>query len=411
MAPLIGPAVFQASADLSDRTGPETRQTRPSGDLVWAHATNRARYSALCDLGMRLRSLQPDLHFLITYDAARFGSAPAPLEGCDRLVMLGPDQAGAARAFLDKWQPNLMLWTGSDLMPTLIGVAAARKLPMILLDIGETDLSTRRHKWFFDSTRSCLNRFDAILASSPASAALLHRMGVSAPDIRTTDRLHNSATPPHCSDEELNDVTKDIAGRPVWLAAHLRTDEFEQVLTAHRAALRLLHRLLLVVVTDRDADTDALKQRLATMNLRSIDWDTGDAIDDNTQVVVSRDEDNLGLWYRLAPLTFMAGSLVPGSGGHSPLAAAALGSAVLYGSHVGDHLEAYARLAAAGAARAVRDGDGLAGAVVQLSAPDHAAAMALAGWEVVTEGAHLTDSLVELILEVLENRGHDNARA
>ncbi len=411
MAAPGGPATLRAPAGPLTAAPAPVPQTRPDGDLVWAHATSRARYSALCDLGLRLRSLQPDLHFLITYDTAQFGPAPAPLDGCDRLVGLGPDQPGPARAFLNRWRPDLMLWTGGGLKPTLIAATAARKLPMILLDFCETDLPVRRHTWFFDATRGCLNRFDVILASSSACAAQLQRMGVGDPDVRITDRFHNGATPPHCSDDELSDVTKEIASRPVWLAAHLRTDEFDQVLAAHRGALRLLHRLLLVTVTDRDADTDVLKAKLARMRLRCIDWDTGEAIDDNTQVVISRDEGNLGLWYRLAPLTFMAGSLAPGTGGHSPLSAAALGSAVLYGSHVENHLEAYARLAAAGAARAVRDGDGLAGAVLQLAAPDHAAAMALAGWEVVTEGADLTDRLVELILGFLEDRGRGGARA
>ncbi|MBK0327527.1 3-deoxy-D-manno-octulosonic acid transferase [Rhodobacteraceae bacterium F11138] len=401
---------FRIPVDQAGGATNAVQQSRPKGDLVWAHATNHARYSALCDLGLRLRSLQPDLHFLITYDAARLYPPPIPLEGCDRLIGLGPDQAGAARSFLDQWQPNVLLWTGGDLMPTLIGAAANREIPLILLDVSEADLTIRRYRWLFDMARACLNRFDVILAVSPDTRSELLRLGVSTPEIRVTGRLQNSAAPPHCSDEELSDATRDVASRPVWLAAHVRTDEFEQILTAHRAALRLLHRLLLVVVTDPQADADALIRQMARMNLRSTDWDTGGAIDDNTQVVVSRDEDSLGLWYRLAPLSFMAGSLLPGSGGHSPLAAAALGSAVLYGSHVEDHLEAYARLAAAGAARAVRDGDGLAGAVVQLSAPDHAAAMALAGWEVVTEGAHLTDSLMDMILDSLENPGNSDAR-
>ncbi len=405
------PQPLRDPAEEPGQTQAEMPLTRPDGDLVWAHATSPTRYSALCDLGLRLRALQPDLYFLITYDARMFATRPAPLDGCDLLIGLESDQSGAAQTFLAHWRPDLLLWTGGHLMPALIARASGLKLPMILLDYGESDLAQRHGNWFFDRNRLCLNQFDVILASSAACGSQLRRLGLSRPDVRITRQLSNSATPPYCPDEELNEVTRDIASRPVWLTAFLQTTEFDQVLSAHRAALRLLHRLLLVLVTERNADTEKLKRKLTQKNLRHIDWDIGEMIDDNTQVVISRDEGSLGLWYRIAPLTFMAGSLQPGQGGHNPLAAAALGSAVLYGSHVQNHLEAYARLAAAGAARAVRDGDGLAGAVVQLSAPDHAAAMALAGWEVVTEGAELIDNLIELIQDSLENRNRSDARA
>lgn len=355
--------------------------------------------------------MRPDLQLLITVETGRFGPTPRPLNGCDHIVGLDSDFRNAARAFLDHWRPDLCLWAGADLMPGLIGAARDGGLPMILLDIGETDFRARRRAWFPDLVRRCLNGFDVILTSSESTATTLRRMGVTAPRIDVTDRLRNSATPPPCSDEELADVTKEISSRPVWLAAHLRTDEFDAVLFAHRAALRLLHRLLLVVVTDAESGADDMRDQLTGQRLRSIDWDTGESIDDNTQVVLSRDADNLGLWYRVAPLTLMASSLTPDATGRNPLTAAALGSAVLYGPYVEHHVEAYAHLAAAGAARAVRDGDALANAVIQLAAPDHAAAMALAGWEVVTEGAAMTDKLVDLILDNLDRRQVQNAPA
>jgi 3-deoxy-D-manno-octulosonic-acid transferase len=37
-------------------------------------------------------------------------------------------------------------------------------------------------------------------------------------------------------------------------------------------------------------------------------------------------------------------------------------------------------------------------------APDQAAAVALAGWQVVTEGAHLTDQLIDLIQDKLDEQ-------
>lgn len=386
-------------------------EPRPKGEVLWAHATSTARYSALCSLGLRLRALRPDLRMLISVARTHIDPKPEPLEGCDLIVSLDADSPAAARAFLAHWQPDICLWTGGDLMPALIEATSEAGVPLILLDISETEFPARRRSWLPDGLRSTLNRFDVILANSEEAMATLNRIGVFGPKLSVSARLRNSAAPPSCSDEELAEVTRDIAGRPVWLAAHLRAEEFGAVLAAHRTALRLVHRLLLIAVTDRASDADLLKEQMAEAGLRSIDWDTGDVIEENTQAVVSRDLDNLGLWYRVAPLSFLGRSLDADASGRSPLEAAALGSAVLYGPHVGTHVESYARLAAAGAARNVRDGESLGSAVIQLVAPDHAAAMALAGWEVVTEDAHLTDRLIDLILDFLDLREAQDARS
>ena len=74
-------------------------------------------------------------------------------------------------------------------------------------------------------------------------------------------------------------------------------------------------------------------------------------------MLVSEDTKELGLWYRVAPVTLMGSSMVSGEGGRNPLEAAALGSAVLYGPGVRDYLDSYSRLAQAGAARGLRRPD------------------------------------------------------
>ena len=104
----------------------------------------------------------------------------------------------------------------------------------------------------------------------------------------------------------------------------------------------------------------------------------------------------------MAPLAFLGGSLTAGHGGNDPFEAAALGTAILYGPNVGQHLAAYSLLVEAGAARIVRDADSLTSAVSNLIAPDQAAAMAHAGWDAVTAGAALVDSVIAEIVERLD---------
>ena len=56
----------------------------------------------------------------------------------------------------------------------------------------------------------------------------------------------------------------------------------------------------------------------------------------------------------------------------------------------------------------MRDFDSLASAVSQLVAPDRAAAMAHAGWDVVSQGAALTDKVIAQVFRWLD--GEDDPR-
>jgi 3-deoxy-D-manno-octulosonic-acid transferase len=56
---------------------------------------------------------------------------------------------------------------------------------------------------------------------------------------------------------------------------------------------------------------------------------------------------SLGLWYRVAPISLVGGSLQP-IGGHNPFEPAALGSAILHGPYVTNFVDIYQRLSEAG---------------------------------------------------------------
>ncbi len=78
-----------------------------------------------------------------------------------------------------------------------------------------------------------------------------------------------------------------------------------------------------------------------------------------TDIYVADTLGELGLFYRLAPIVFVGGSLVR-HGGQNPIEAIKLGAAVLHGPHVANFAEIYAALDAAGGAELVTDAGKLA---------------------------------------------------
>ncbi|WP_146347031.1 3-deoxy-D-manno-octulosonic acid transferase [Phaeobacter marinintestinus] len=403
----IGLAAYRA---LSWRSAPATVDTdtpRPPGQLLWCHATSAARIGPLQDLGNRIFAQRPDLNQLITCGAG-VETVRSGVHG-DLVVSLESDHPAVVRKFLDHWQPDLCLWTGADWMPNLITSAADLGVGMFLADLGDADLAARP-RWMPDLTRACLGCFEELLVNDQGATGQLRRLGIPARKVSVHSPLHRDPNPPPCSEALLADATGKLSGRPLWLASEISPDEFDAILSAHRDALRFQYRLLLVIAPADCQNCGNVTALLDKTGLSFCKWAPGDPISSEMQVLII-DRAHLGLWYRLSPLTFMGGSLSPGKGGNDPLEASALGSAVLYGPHVPNHLDTYMRLTTEGGARIVRSSAGLAASVVDLVSPEKAAKMALAGWQVVTESAGLIDLLTEKIQDHLDQKELIDARS
>ncbi|WP_065333367.1 3-deoxy-D-manno-octulosonic acid transferase [Tritonibacter mobilis] len=385
------------------------RLTRPEGELVWAHATTQERLLGLCDVGNRLKMMRPDLSMMLTWEE---DMRPSVLpDGCD--IALGPltvEQPNDIRSFLENWSPDLCVWAGGRLRRLLMRQIRERNMPALLCDIDAEELPGRASRWLPDQRHRLLNGFAEILVPGTEVSERLKRAGVPPERIRPSGRLFQSSTPPSCNDDELAQMQKQFGSRPIWLAAHVSLSELQAVVKAHRTALRSLHRLLLVLTVETFEDLDAARSLLKKEGLAFADWDMGEDPEDHTQVAIGLTE-NLGLWYRLCPLCFLGNSLIRGAQGTNPLDAAALGSAILHGPGVVAHAQAYQRLAALGAAERIHGEEELSEAVYRLSSPDRAAEMALAGWQVVTEGAVMTDNLLDRIQDLLDQSEINHAPA
>ncbi|MCG7520634.1 3-deoxy-D-manno-octulosonic acid transferase [Ruegeria sp. Ofav3-42] len=380
---------------------------RPDGEVLWLHINARERHRAIIDFCQRLQQARPNLSVVLTVppdaDLTRWASCGYPL------VNLPSEQTGAARAFLDHWRPDVGIWVGGGLMPNVITRAEERGIPLILIEAQAEVKVARGGRWLPDITRYTIDCFRTILCTSPETARQIRRLGISSTKVKEAPPLHVSPNPRPWPEDELIEVNHALSGRPVWLASWVQDKEFISVLSAHRQAMRMLPRLALVLHVADITEAGPLHRRLEAMDLRCTNWDETGVVEDMTQVILSAVPEDLGLWQRVSPVTFMGSSLERGAGGQDPLIATALGSAVIHGPFVHSHQQLYDQLDRAGAARTVRTATELGDAVVELLAPDQAANMALAGWQIVTEGAPQADNLIDMVQDYLDQRSADDA--
>ena len=147
---------------------------------------------------------------------------------------------------------------------------------------------------------------------------------------------------------ELSHLRGEIGSRPLWLAASTHTGEEKVAARVHRD-LAAHHPGLLTIIVPRHPR--------ARRRNRASCWQSkdcalprrahGDPITRDTQVYLADTMGELGLFYSLAGIAFVGGSLVA-KGGHNPFEAARLDCAVLHGPNIGNCAAMAAALAAAG---------------------------------------------------------------
>jgi 3-deoxy-D-manno-octulosonic-acid transferase len=369
---------------------------RPDGPLVWVHTGGDAEARAVREMAQRVLSERGDVAFLLTTSAGQRAEAQDKIQS----QYIPADTTGAARRFLDHWRPSLALWTEADLRPALIHEAHRRDIPLMMVETQSAPARTG-DTWSRGVSADVLGLFQALFAGDARSAARLRQMGARPGQIEILGFLQEGSPAPTCNEAERDDLAAQLGGRPTWLAASVTEDELSAVIDAHRQALRRSQRLLLILVPAHEAAGPDWTARLIeegfVVALRSL----GEEPEADTQIYVADSEEEMGLWYRLAPISFLGSSLFRGDG-ISPYEAAALGSAIVHGAHVGAHRDAYQRFTDAGAARLVRSAAGLGTAVEALLSPARAAEMAHRGWAVSSEGAGVTDRVIDLVLTEIE---------
>ncbi|MBU6463814.1 MAG: 3-deoxy-D-manno-octulosonic acid transferase [Bradyrhizobium sp.] len=333
-------------ARVGERRG-VSEDVRPSGPLVWIHGASVGEVLAAAALIERLRML--NMRILLTSGTVTSATVVARRFPADIIHQYVPyDSPRYVARFLDHWRPSLALFIESDLWPNLILASAARRLPMVLINGRMSHRSFPRWRRFNGTISALLGRFDVCLAQSQVDAERFAALG--SRNVITTGNLKLDVPAPPADAAKLERLMSVTRGRPIIVAASTHPGEEDLLVATHRALARYFPSLLSVVVPRHPDRGEAIARTVATTGLRVGLRSRGELPTATTDIYVADTMGELGLFYRLAPIVFMGGSLVP-HGGQNPIEAVKLGASIVHGPHVFNFTDVYEALDGAGGAR------------------------------------------------------------
>lgn len=337
-------------ARLRERHG-ETDVPRPNLPLVWIHAASVGEMLAIAPIAEHM--VEQRFAVLVTsgtVTSARLAQRRLPPQAIHQFAPL--DTPRFVSRFLDHWRPDLALFAESDLWPNLITATAERGVPLILVNGRLSERSLKRWRRAPQTIASILRRFDLCLAQSVRDAERFAELG--APRISTTGNLKLDLPAPPASEEALAALRSSVRNRPVIAAASTHPGEETMLMEVHRALKERFPDLLTLLVPRHPERGPGLLEIVHAAGLKGVARSRGALPDRRTDVYVADTLGELGVFYRLAPIVFMGGSLVR-HGGQNPIEAAKLSAAIVHGPHVWNFAEIYSALDKAHGAVEVTD--------------------------------------------------------
>ena len=361
---------------------------------IWVRCDEPTKLPLLLELEEALQAEGYPVWFEVTLPTAAGNSMAHPFRSKD------------VAAFLDELAPRLLLWLGGQLEPATLSVANSLRIPVIVADAGIAMLPRMGRGWFPGKTRALLSQLTYVLARTTESKDGLVRAGVQESRIIASGPLEETGSVLPYDEDHRHSLASHLGPRPMWLAACVEVAEIDFIKAAHKAAARRAHRLLCIVMPQEDPTKIAELFRdaglVVTTELK------GEIPGESTQVHVANGTEDGGLWFRLAPVTFIGGSLTTGAR-VDPFHAATVGSVVVHGHDLGPHSDHFEQLINANATAVCNSPDDLGEAISTLLSAERVAKYAQAGWDVTSHGAEVLNQLGESLKQTLDKQGARHA--
>lgn len=379
----------------------KTLTARPDKPVIWLHGASIGELMSALPLAKALRDRGA---FVLLTSGTR---SSAGILG-DRLAdgSLGHDIVHqfvpldfprAIGRFLDHWQPQLALFMEQEIWPNMLAACQARAVPCVLVNGRLSARSFGRWQKRGASAAYLFSQFDLCLAQSASDAERFEALGARAP--MQVGNLKISAGGDRPAQADLNVLAVMIGARPVWLAASTHPGE-EQIIGAVHTRVKQTYPDLLTMIVPRHAERGAeIAALLGETGLVTVRRSKDEAILPDTDIYLADTFGELALFYGVAPVAFIGGSLVD-IGGHNPIEAIAENCAVITGPHINNFDEMY-RAFGTGCLH-VGDGSALAQAVtLLLGDSDQLAAQNGAARDRLATMAGTLDRVVEALVPYL----------
>ena len=338
--------------------------SRKKGTLIWFHSASVGETLLVLSLIEKISKNFPDQNILLTTQTVSSGKmVTSKLPENVVHQYLPYDLLPGVRKFLYHWQPSVGILVESEFWPVLISEADHQNIPLLVINGKMTGKSFHRWRRFPKFTQALFNKINLFLVQSPEIKSRFSELGVNPDKQVVTGQLKQESKPLSHDPKEFSNLNEYFQNRQVWVAASTHEGEEEIIAESHiRLSSNTGNNFQLILVPRYPERGREIAQLLSSYGLNSVLRSKGELPGELDTVYIADTLGELGLWYRLAKVSFIGGSLVH-RGGHNPYEPALLGCPIIHGKYYENFSAEYEQLKEQGGSQMVANSKELARAI------------------------------------------------
>lgn len=347
----------------NERMGRPTMK-RPEGKLIWLHGASVGESVSMLPLINKLLEQYPDAHVMVTtgtVTSADVMGKRLPERAFHQFVPI--DNPKFVTRFIRHWQPDLALWFESDLWPALLSGIKRKNIPLILVNGRISNKSFKRWQQFDFISKELLGCFTFCLGQTEEDAYRLRVLG--AKDSMCLGNLKYAGINPPVDENKKNEIQSQIGSRPLWVVSSTHNDEELKIGKFLKRVNEQVSDLITIIAPRHPTRGTEIQEQLNGLGLKTALRSKGEKISKDTEVYIADTIGEVGIWYDMAPIVFIGGSLIP-HGGQNFMEPSRFRDAVIVGPHMHNFTDAMNRAKKADAVIQVNDVQELEETLLQL---------------------------------------------
>jgi 3-deoxy-D-manno-octulosonic-acid transferase len=316
---------------IGERFG-KTNWHRPQrGSLIWINAASIGESLSIIPIVNKITKSYPDITILITTTTVTSASilkTKLPISVIHQYMPI--DVPFVVKRFLNYWQPNLAIFIESELWPNII-TSTAKICPLVLLNARISKRSFKKWLYVRSFVSQLLSQFSLILPQGFVDKERLTKLG--ATKLAYIGNLKYTSPPLLVDQDLLQELKTTIINRKIIVASSTHKNEEELITLMHLQLRKKFPDLLTIIAPRHTNRSSEIANKLKTLGANySIRSEHG-IISAKTDIYIADTLGELGVFYSLADVVFVGGSLIP-QGGHNPIEPAYFDCAILMGPFV-----------------------------------------------------------------------------
>lgn len=301
---------------------------------IWVHAVSLGESVAALPLIEELINHYPKKAIVVT-NMTPTGSEQIKKSLGDRVLQLYVpyDYSGAVKRFLDQVNPRILVIMETELWPNIIYHCCKRNISIVIANACLSQRSFTRYKYIAGTIGYLLNCTTFVIAQNKTYGNRFTKLGLSRNRLLVMGNIKFDLKIPETLNEQALELRKKLGlNRPIWVAASTHAQEEEKILTAAAKINETVTNALLILIPRHPERFAEVAKLCAQKNFKFIRYSEQQDCNVDVNVIVGDVMGQLLLFYAIANVAFVGGSLVP-HGGHNILQPAALEKPIITGNH------------------------------------------------------------------------------